>query len=155
MPRTNDFIFRNPSVHGGELKFTLDVMRPGIWDDGELDFASFFTQSYRAWDAGVLFDEPPISRRQLSLRDPSGNAPDLTQETRLDQINRLYRRIDRAIADLTKPIGISASSLTLLWNGKPLATHKSRHTKFTDEELAQAILALKIRPRIPQGFRPN
>jgi hypothetical protein len=156
MPQTADFVFRNPSVHGGELKFTLEILRPGIWCSPHSDFSSFLNQSYRCWVAGRLFDEPPGARRQLDLRDlQSGNAPAMTQQLQLEQLSRLYSRIDRAIADLTRPIGLSASSLSLCWNGKLLGSHEGRHKRFTDQEITQAVAALNIRRRIPKNFKQS
>lgn len=156
MPQTADFLFKNPNTTGGHVKFTLEILRPGIWNASEYGFSKFLSQSYQAWEMGRLFDEPLVPRRQLSLRDQvSRNSPELTHENQLEQRSRLYRRVDRAISDLTKPIGISASSLQISWNGKTLATYKGRHSKFTEAEIAQAVLALKINPRIPGNFVPS
>ena len=128
--------------------FAVAISASGIWDlmKAYYGFDSFLAQSYVAYRAGRLFDEPPYSRTQLSLAAPGGNSTLLDASYVYDR-RRLLQRTRLAMSAITAPLGITASVVEVSIDGNHLDNITSRLASGENiDEWLQAYRAAHGRP---------
>jgi hypothetical protein len=116
--------------HGSIIfDIALAITANAIWDvaKAHYEFDRFLAESYTAYRAGRLFEEPPYERRQHSLAAPASNSPmpDLTYVHEHER-RRLLQRTQQAVSFMSAPLGITASVVEVSIDGNHIDTMRAR-----------------------------
>lgn len=115
----------------GSIVFDIALMitTNAIWDvaNAHYGFDRFLADSYAAYRAGQLFEEPPYERRQMSLATPASNSPvlDLAYAREYER-RRLLQRTQQAVSFMSAPLGITASVVEVSIDGNHIDTMRAR-----------------------------
>jgi hypothetical protein len=128
--------------------FLINFVSNGAYDLAKFGFELFVLHSLMAWHNKELVSHPHLERIEPYFEVPHSNRPFIDEEAeRHGQRVRLYRRVGQAMAYMTAPIGSSASTMDLSFDGKPIQTYGRRF--YSEEEVVEAVLQLrdKLAPR--------
>lgn len=115
----------------GSIVFDIALMitADAIWDapDGHYGFDRFLTDSYAAYRAGRLFEEPPYERRQPGPDAPGGKYPVQDPAFARDyERRRLLQRTQQAVSFMSAPLGITALVAEVSIDGNHIDTMRAR-----------------------------
>lgn len=122
-----------------EANFVIDILAEDERDADKYAFPVLIHDSYRAWAQGRVYEDP------LALyRDPYFGTCSVPVERQYDperrlQQEHLYRRVGRAVANMTVGIGTSASVLEMSIDGHMFASIDQRVPLVSEEEVTEGI----------------
>lgn len=129
--RAAGFAIRDIGRRQGSLimEFAMGLLGSAVWDvaNAIYGFDRMALESYKAFKARRVFEDPPYEWRQRSLQGPGMNEPVFDSAlAREYQRRRLFQRTKQSVAYMTAPIGVTASFVELSINGRHFDTLNGR-----------------------------
>lgn len=139
-----------------ELGMLIDVSGSAIWDATRNSFRQYFVQSLRSWlhcretIDGLNDRTGPVHRHQDAIVGSSIDSEFESQELQRE----VHAGNVQAFRQMTRPIGLHADTVELLFDHEPLAQFGQR---FPEQELTAAIQALAERLKLerPSKYAPR